>query len=70
MQIVLAVGTKLQSIITLIAIEIQDSCSVVQGIPPVHLSDNYFWFGHPHPILFVLHFTLFQVSCEFAKQKP
>lgn len=66
MQIILAVETKLQSIVTKMAIEIQDSHSVVRGIPLMHLSGNHFWFGRPHLILFLLHFTLFQVSCEFA----
>ncbi|KAH7664545.1 Mlo-related protein, partial [Dioscorea alata] len=58
--IILAVRTKLQNIITKMAIEIQDSHSVVQGIPLMHLSDKHFWFSRRRLILFLLHFTLFQ----------
>ncbi|KAL6572119.1 hypothetical protein OROMI_013077 [Orobanche minor] len=39
---ILAVGTKLQSIITQMAIEIQEKHAVVQGIPLVQVSDRHF----------------------------
>ncbi|WOK92834.1 MLO-like protein 9 [Canna indica] len=57
---ILAVGTKLQAIITIMALEITERHTVVQGIPLVQLSDHHFWFGHPKFILFLIHFTLFQ----------
>ncbi|KAH6834689.1 hypothetical protein C2S53_003926 [Perilla frutescens var. hirtella] len=41
--IILAVGTKLQSIITRMAVEIQEKHSIVQGIPLVQVSDEHFW---------------------------
>ncbi|XP_059275144.1 MLO-like protein 9 isoform X4 [Lycium ferocissimum] len=58
--IILAVGTKLQSIIAQMAIEIQERHAVVQGIPLVQVSDRHFWFGKPTLILHLVHLTLFQ----------
>lgn len=58
--IILAVGTKLQSILTKMATEIIDRHAVVQGIPLVQGSDKYFWFGRPKLILYLIHFALFQ----------
>lgn len=60
--IILAVGTKLQAILTRMAIEITDRHQVVQGIPLVQVSDKFFWFGKPHLVLHLIHFALFQVS--------
>ncbi|XP_068646869.1 MLO-like protein 9 [Aristolochia californica] len=58
--IILAVGTKLQAIITRMALEIKERHAVVQGIPLVQLGDKHFWFGRPKLVLFLIHFTLFQ----------
>ncbi|KAL1820305.1 hypothetical protein ACET3Z_015174 [Daucus carota] len=58
--IILAVGTKLQSILTQMATEIIDRHAVVQGIPLVQGSDKYFWFGRPKLVLYLIHFALFQ----------
>ncbi|KAG6434878.1 hypothetical protein SASPL_106522 [Salvia splendens] len=60
--VILAVGTKLQSIITQMAIEIQEKHAVVQGIPLVQVSDRHFWFSNPTLVLHLIHLTLFQVS--------
>ncbi|KAG6503249.1 hypothetical protein ZIOFF_031973 [Zingiber officinale] len=57
---ILSVGTKLQAIITQMALEIKERHAVIQGIPIVQLSDHHFWFGRPRFILFLIHFTLFQ----------
>ncbi|RRT76209.1 hypothetical protein B296_00030372 [Ensete ventricosum] len=65
MQIILAVGMKLQAIISMMANEIRERHTVVQGIPLVHLSDQHFWFGHPRYVLFLLHLALFQVRDVF-----
>ncbi|XP_008804580.1 MLO-like protein 9 isoform X2 [Phoenix dactylifera] len=62
--IILAIGTKLQAIITRMAVEIQERHAVIQGIPLVHLSDHHFWFGRPQLVLFLIHFTLFQNAFE------
>ncbi|KAL8134138.1 MLO-like protein 10 [Apium graveolens] len=58
--IILAVGTKLQSILTKMATEIINRHAVVQGIPLVQGSDKYFWFGRPKLVLYLIHFALFQ----------
>ncbi|KMZ76281.1 MLO-like protein [Zostera marina] len=58
--IILAVGTKLQAIITTMALEIKERHVVVQGMPVVQLGDQHFWFGRPALVLFFIHFTLFQ----------
>ncbi|KAK3034199.1 hypothetical protein RJ639_034339 [Escallonia herrerae] len=60
-QIILAVGTKLQAILTKIAFEITERHAVVQGIPLVQASNKYFWFGRPQLILSLIHFALFQI---------
>lgn len=58
---ILAVGTKLQAIITRMALDIQQRHAVVQGIPLVQVSDKHFWFGWPQLVLYLIHFVLFQV---------
>ncbi|KAI3784396.1 hypothetical protein L1987_43495 [Smallanthus sonchifolius] len=58
--IILAVGTKLQAILTKMALEITERHAVVQGMPLVQASDKYFWFSRPSLILHLIHFALFQ----------
>ncbi|KAM0003234.1 hypothetical protein Hdeb2414_s0293g00859231 [Helianthus debilis subsp. tardiflorus] len=58
--IILAVGTKLQAILTIMAVEIKERHAVVQGIPLVKASDKYFWFSRPSLMLHLIHFALFQ----------
>ncbi|KAK6127566.1 hypothetical protein DH2020_038684 [Rehmannia glutinosa] len=58
--LILAVGTKLQAILTKMALEITKRHAVVQGIPLVQGSDKYFWFGRPQLVLHLIHFALFQ----------
>ncbi|KAK8653166.1 hypothetical protein V6N13_127177 [Hibiscus sabdariffa] len=62
--IILAVGTKLQAILTKMALEITERHAVVQGIPLVQGSDKYFWFGRPELVLHLIHFALFQYTFE------
>lgn len=64
--IILLVGTKLQVIITKMALDIQSRHAVVQGTPLVQPSDEHFWSGRPQLILFLIHFTLFQNAFEVA----
>ncbi|KAL5713761.1 MLO-like protein 8 [Ranunculus cassubicifolius] len=64
--IILAVGTKLQAIITQMAVDIQERHAVVQGIPLVQVSDSYFWFGRPQLVLYLIHFTLFQNAFQIT----
>ncbi|XP_065001949.1 MLO-like protein 10 isoform X4 [Musa acuminata AAA Group] len=65
-KIILAVGMKLQAIISMMANEIRERHTVVQGIPLVHLSDQHFWFGHPRYVLFLLHLALFQNAFQIT----
>ncbi|PON90499.1 Mlo-related protein [Trema orientale] len=64
--VTLAVGTKLQGIITQMALEIQERHAVVQGIPLVQVSDRHFWFSRPELILHLIHFVLFQNAFEIT----
>ncbi|RZC67414.1 hypothetical protein C5167_011114 [Papaver somniferum] len=64
--VILAVGTKLQAIITQMALEIQQRHAVVQGIPLVQVSDRHFWFAWPPLILYLIHFTLFQNAFQIT----
>lgn len=61
LKVVLAVGTKLQAIISKMALEIKERHAVVQGIPLVQVSDRHFWFSKPQLVLYLIHFVLFQV---------
>lgn len=64
--IILAVGTKLQAILTKMALEITERHAVVQGIPLVQGSDKYFWFGRPRLVLHLIHFALFQNAFQIT----
>jgi len=64
--IILAVGTKLEAILTRMALEIAERHAVVQGIPLVQGSDKYFWFGQPHLVLNMIHFALFQNAFQLT----
>ncbi|KAI3983597.1 hypothetical protein MKX01_000609 [Papaver californicum] len=64
--IVLAVGTKLQLIITNMGLHIQDRGDVVQGVPTVKPADDLFWFRSPRLILYLIHFVLFQNAFQVA----
>ncbi|CAJ1930696.1 unnamed protein product [Sphenostylis stenocarpa] len=60
--IILAVGTKLQAILAKMALDITERHAVVQGMPLVQGSDKHFWFGRPQLVLHLIHFALFQYS--------
>ncbi|GMH27358.1 hypothetical protein Nepgr_029201 [Nepenthes gracilis] len=64
--VILAVGTKLQAIIAAMAVEITERHAVVQGMPLVQVSDNYFWFSWPQLILILIHYVLFQNAFEIT----
>ncbi|KNA23019.1 hypothetical protein SOVF_028620 [Spinacia oleracea] len=66
LMVILAVGAKLQAILTRMALEITERHAVVQGIPLVQGSDEYFWFSKPHLILHLLHFALFQNAFQIT----
>ncbi|KAI3781319.1 hypothetical protein L2E82_11329 [Cichorium intybus] len=64
--VILAVGTKLQSILTKMALEITERHAVVQGIPLVQASDKHFWFSRPRLMLHLIHFALFQNAFQIT----
>ncbi|XVE55021.1 hypothetical protein DITRI_Ditri03aG0127600 [Diplodiscus trichospermus] len=64
--LLLAVGTKLEHIITQLAQEVAERHVAVQGELVVQPSDNHFWFNRPRLILRLIHITLFQNSFEMA----
>ncbi|KAF9678635.1 hypothetical protein SADUNF_Sadunf07G0055000 [Salix dunnii] len=66
LQIILAVGTTLQGILTMMALEITDRHAVVQGMPLVQGSDKYFWFSRPQLLLNLIHFALFQNAFQIT----
>ncbi|KAH7663061.1 mlo protein [Dioscorea alata] len=64
--IILLIGTKLQVIITKMALQIMDRGDVVKGVPVVHPKDDLFWFNRPTLILFLIQFVLFQNAFQIA----
>ncbi|RWW06065.1 hypothetical protein GW17_00030633 [Ensete ventricosum] len=62
--VILLVGTKLQVIITRMAVNIMERGDVVKGVPVVQPADDLFWFNRPRLLLFLIHFVLFQVILQ------
>ncbi|KAH9693983.1 MLO-like protein [Citrus sinensis] len=65
--IILLVGTKLELVIMEMAQEIQDRTTVVRGAPVVEPNNKFFWFNRPEWILFLIHYTLFQMGSHMKK---
>ncbi|KAK9127287.1 hypothetical protein Syun_016084 [Stephania yunnanensis] len=66
LQIILLVSTKLQVIITMMGLRIQDRGNVVRGDLTVEPADDLFWFDRPQFILSLIHFVLFQNAFQLA----
>ncbi|KAI9098500.1 hypothetical protein K1719_025125 [Acacia pycnantha] len=64
--IILLVGAKLQTIITNMALRIQERGEVVKGAPVVEPGDQLFWFNRPRFLLFLIHLVLFQNAFDLA----
>ncbi|WCJ21797.1 Seven transmembrane MLO family protein [Euphorbia peplus] len=64
--LLLAVGTKLEHVITQLAQDVAEKHIAVEGNLVVKPSDDHFWFGRPKLILILLHIVLFQNSFELA----
>ncbi|XVF69401.1 hypothetical protein PTKIN_Ptkin11bG0079000 [Pterospermum kingtungense] len=64
--VILLVGTKLQVIITKMALRIQERGEVVKGVPVVEPGDDLFWFNAPRLILYLINFVLFQNAFQLA----
>ncbi|KAJ4843292.1 MLO-like protein 1 [Turnera subulata] len=65
-QLLLAVGTKLEHVITQLAYEVAEKHVAIEGELVVQPSDDHFWFHKPGIILFLIHFILFQNAFEIA----
>ncbi|XP_031478363.1 MLO-like protein 1 [Nymphaea colorata] len=64
--LLLAVGTKLEHVITQLAREVAEKHSAVEGDLVVQPSDDHFWFNRPRLVLHLIHFILFQNAFEIA----
>ncbi|XWS42764.1 hypothetical protein CRYUN_Cryun16bG0042200 [Craigia yunnanensis] len=64
--LLLAVGTKLEHVITQLAHEVAEKHGDIEGELVVHPSDEHFWFKKPRIVLFLIHFILFQNAFEIA----
>ncbi|XP_010907544.2 MLO-like protein 1 [Elaeis guineensis] len=64
--LLLAVGTKLEHVITQLAHEVAEKHSAIQGDLIVQPSDDHFWFHRPRIVLYLIHFILFQNAFEIA----
>ncbi|KAL6840314.1 hypothetical protein ACP4OV_030124 [Aristida adscensionis] len=64
--LLLAVGTKLEHVITQLAHEVAEKHSAIEGDLVVNPSDEHFWFGRPKIVLYLIHFILFQNAFEIA----
>ena len=66
MQLLLAVGMKLELVITRLAQDVAEKQSAVHGDLVVNPSDEHFWFKRPRIMLYLIHFILFQNAFEIA----
>uniref|UniRef100_A0A5B7BRG2 MLO-like protein n=1 Tax=Davidia involucrata TaxID=16924 RepID=A0A5B7BRG2_DAVIN len=64
--LLLAVGAKLEHVITQLAHEVAEKHGAIQGDLVVKPSDDHFWFHRPQIVLILIHIILFQNSFELA----
>ncbi|XP_047960593.1 MLO-like protein 1 isoform X1 [Salvia hispanica] len=64
--LLLAVGAKLEHIITQLAREVAQRHVAIPGELVVKPSDHHFWFNKPRLVLILIHIILFQNSFEIA----
>ncbi|GMI85454.1 MILDEW RESISTANCE LOCUS O 1 [Hibiscus trionum] len=64
--LLLAVGAKLEHVITQLAHEVAERHVAIEGDLVVKPSDELFWFNRPRIVLFLIHFILFQNAFEIA----
>ena len=65
-KLLLAVGTKLEHVITQLAHEVAEKHVAIEGDLVVKPSDDHFWFHSPQIVLILIHVILFQNSFELA----
>ncbi|KAI4322239.1 hypothetical protein L6164_021950 [Bauhinia variegata] len=64
--IVLVLGTKMEVIVTKMALQLTEQNGTTKGAPLVQPNNDLFWFGHPNLILTLIHITLFLNAFEVA----
>ncbi|MCO5605629.1 hypothetical protein L7F22_059812 [Adiantum nelumboides] len=64
--LLLIVGTKLQLIITNMALQYNRAHTLALGVPNVKPSDELFWFHRPRFTLWCIHFILFQNALDIS----
>ncbi|KAG6479945.1 hypothetical protein ZIOFF_063422 [Zingiber officinale] len=64
--LLLAVGTKLEYIITQLALEVAEKHSAIEGDLVVTPSNHLFWFHRPKIVISLIHFILFQNAFEIS----
>ncbi|KAF8402443.1 hypothetical protein HHK36_013399 [Tetracentron sinense] len=64
--LLLAVGTKLEHVITQLAHDVAEKHIAIEGDLVVQPSDDHFWFHRPRMVLILIHIILFQNSFEMA----
>ncbi|KAM3196606.1 hypothetical protein ACQJBY_072352 [Aegilops geniculata] len=64
--LLLLVGSKLEHIITELAIDVAQKHTAIDGELVVALSDDLFWFHRPKLVLLLIHIILFQNAFEIA----
>ncbi|RZC47975.1 hypothetical protein C5167_040909 [Papaver somniferum] len=64
--LLLAVGAKLEHVISQLAHEVAEKHIAIEGDLVVKPSDEHFWFSRPRIVLFLIHFILFQNAFEIA----
>ncbi|KAJ8615982.1 hypothetical protein MRB53_035354 [Persea americana] len=64
--LLLAVGTKLEHVISQLAHEVAEKHTAIEGDLVVRPSDDHFWFHRPRLVLHLIHFILFQNAFEIA----
>ncbi|TQD83661.1 hypothetical protein C1H46_030775 [Malus baccata] len=64
--LLLAVGTKLEHVISQLANEVAEKHIAIEGDLVVQPSDDHFWFHRPRLVLLLVHIILFQNSFELA----
>ncbi|XP_030468463.1 MLO-like protein 4 [Syzygium oleosum] len=63
--LILLVGTKLHRVVAKLAVEIRDYCPAT-GHHYLNLRDEFFWFGKPKLLLWLVQFITFQNAFEMA----
>ncbi|XP_028121550.1 MLO-like protein 1 isoform X1 [Camellia sinensis] len=64
--LLIAVGTKLEHVVSQLVREVADIHVAIEGELEVHPSDDHYWFHQPPIVLYLIHFILFQNAFEIA----